>query len=136
MAAVVENMQELSLDKADAIAGAPGTPGTPESKQAAAPEGTAVKGKKQRRRRGRKPAAETAAPVNATVDVAAVTKAPVDVAAVMKARMAAKKGKGKTVSAAQQAAMAEAKSKKTGGGKARMKGSAFKDANMAAGQVY
>lgn len=136
MAAVVENMQELSLDKADAIAGAPGTPGTPESKQAAAPEGTADKAKKQRRRRGRKPAAEKAEDPAPADDVAAVTKAPVDVAAVMKARMAARKGKGKTLSAAQQAAMAEAKSKKTGGGKARIKGSAFKDANMAAGQVY
>ena len=81
-------------------------PGTPAGKQApAALADTGEKAKKQRRRRGKKPAPgkENVAPK----DVAA---GPVDVAAVLKARAAAKK-KGKPVSAAAQAALANAKAR-------------------------
>jgi len=118
MAAVVANaMQDLALDKADAgVAQQQPQPGTPDGKQAAPePEGTAEKaadkGKKQRRRR--KPAAkrtdENTAPAAEDGNVAAAS-APVDVASILKARMAAKK-KGKPVSAAAQAALANAKAR-------------------------
>ena len=61
-------------------------PGTPVAAEKASAESTAEKAKKQRRRRGKKPAPgkENVAPK----DVAA---GPVDVAAVLKARAAAKK---------------------------------------------
>ena len=81
-------------------------PGTPAGKQASAQDTTAEKAKKQRRRRGKKPAPgkENVAPK----DVAA---GPVDVAAVLKARAAAKKKGSKPVSAAAQAALANAKAR-------------------------
>jgi hypothetical protein len=130
MAAVVEkSMQELKLDKVDAAVESKVTelhvygttaadnaeavkavapPGTPAGKPAAAAlSDTAEKAKKQRRRRGKKaqaPGKENVAPK----DVAAA--GPVDVAAVLKARAAAKK-KGKPVSAAAQAALANAKAR-------------------------
>ena len=118
-------MQALQLDKVDAaveskvtelhvygttaadnaeVVKAVAQPGTPAGKQApAALADTGEKAKKARRRRGKKPAPgkENVAPK----DVAA---GPVDVAAVLKARAAAKK-KGKPVSAAAQAALANAK---------------------------
>ena len=121
MAAVVESaMRELHVygsTAADVAEGAPckpetakavlaEEPGTPAGKQASEPtDTTAEKAKKQRRRRGKKPAPgkENVAPK----DVAA---GPVDVAAVLKARAAAKK-KGKPVSAAAQAALANAKAR-------------------------
>ena len=128
MAAVVEkSMQALQLDKVDAaveskvtelhvygttaadnaeVVKAVAQPGTPAGKQApAALADTGEKAKKARRRRGKKPAPgkENVAPK----DVAA---GPVDVAAVLKARAAAKK-KGKPVSAAAQAALANAKAR-------------------------
>ena len=120
-------MQELTLDRVDAAVApkvpelhvygttaadnaeavkAVAQPGTPTGKQAAAAlADTGEKLKKQRRRRGKKPAPgkENVAPK----DVAA---GPVDVAAVLKARAAAKK-KGKPVSAAAQAALANAKAR-------------------------
>ena len=117
MAAVVESaMRELHVygsTAADVAEGSPckpetakavlaEEPGTPAGKQASEPtDTTAEKAKKQRRRRGKKPAPgkENVAPAG-----------PVDVAAVLKARAAAKK-KGKPVSAAAQAALANAKAR-------------------------
>ena len=128
MAAVVEkSMQELSLDKVDAVESkvtelhvygttaadnaeavkAVAQPGTPAGKQAAAAlADTGEKAKKARRRRGKKPAPgkENVAPK----DVAPA--GPVDVAAVLKARAAAKKG-GRKQSDAQKAALANAKAR-------------------------
>ena len=129
MASVVEqSMQELTLDKVDAAVASKVTelhvygttaadnaeavkavaqPGTPAGKQAAAAlADTGEKAKKARRRRGKKPAPgkENVAPK----DVAA---GPVDVAAVLKARAAAKKKGSKPVSAAAQAALANAKAR-------------------------
>ena len=126
MAAVVEkSMQELTLDKVDAAVESKVTelhvygttaadnaeavkavapPGTPAGKQAAAAlADTADKAKKARRRRGKKtqaPGKENVAPAG-----------PVDVAAVLKARAAAKKKGSKPVSAAAQAALANAKAR-------------------------
>ena len=135
MAACVENaMQDLALDAVDACAAAetakavvPEQPGTPDAAQKASeePNGTADKAKKQRRRRGKKPAAaadkvtdENAAPADGTQTAAPTedgkpSAAPVDVAAILKARAAAKKGgrKGKPASAAAQAALANAKAR-------------------------
>ena len=115
MAACVENaMQDLALDAVDASAApetakavVPEQPGTPDAAQTASePDGTADKAKKQRRRRGKKPAAAAD-----KVDENTAPAGPVDVAAVLKARAAAKKGgrKGKPASAAAQAALANAK---------------------------
>ena len=119
MAAVVESaMRELHVygttaaDNAEAPQKAAETvkavaePGTPVAAEKASAESTAEKAKKQRRRRGKKPAPgkENVAPK----DVAA---GPVDVAAVLKARAAAKKKGSKPVSAAAQAALANAKAR-------------------------
>ena len=122
MAAVVESaMRELHVygsTAADVAEGSPckpetakavlaEEPGTPAGKQAAAAlADTGEKAKKARRRRGKKPAPgkENVAPK----DVAA---GPVDVAAVLKARAAAKKKGSKPVSAAAQAALANAKAR-------------------------
>ena len=108
-------MQDLALDAVDANASAntdkavvPEQPGTPDATQTALePAGTADKAKKQRRRRGKKPAAAA----DKVADENAAPAGPVDVAAVLKARAAAKKGgrKGKPASAAAQAALANAK---------------------------
>ena len=125
MAAVVEkSMQALQLDKVDAVESrvtelhvygttaadnaeavkAVAQPGTPAGKQAAAAlADTGEKAKKARRRRGKKtqaPGKENVAPAG-----------PVDVAAVLKARAAAKKKGSKPVSAAAQAALANAKAR-------------------------
>ena len=111
MAACVENaMQDLALAAVDAGAApetakavVPEQPGTPDAAQTAPeePNGTADKAKKQRRRRGtKKPTGKENIP----------PAGPVDVAAVLKARAAAKK-KGKPVSAAAQAALANAKAR-------------------------
>ena len=108
-------MQDLALDAVDASAAAdtakavvPEQPGTPDAAQKASeePNGTADKAKKQRRRRGKKPASgkENVAPK----DVAPA--GPVDVAAILKARAAAKKG-GRKQSDAQKAALANAKAR-------------------------
>ena len=107
-------MQDLALDAVDAGAApetakavVPEQPGTPDAAQTASePDGTADKAKKQRRRRGKKPAAAAD-----KVDENTAPAGPVDVAAVLKARAAAKKGgrKGKPASAAAQAALANAK---------------------------
>ena len=67
---------------------------------------TAEKAKKQRRRRGKKPA-----PGKENVAPKDVPAGPVDVAAVLKARAAAKKKGSKPVSAAAQAALANAKAR-------------------------
>ena len=117
MAAVVESaMRELHVygsTAADVAEGSPckpetakavlaEEPGTPAGKQASEPtDTTAEKAKKQRRRRGKKPAPgkENVAPAG-----------PVDVAAVLKARAAAKKG-GRKQSDAQKAALANAKAR-------------------------
>ena len=119
MAAVVESaMRELHVygsTAADVAEGSPKAetvkavleePGTPVAAKASAQDTTAEKAKKQRRRRGKKPAPgkENVAPK----DVAA---GPVDVAAVLKARAAAKKKGSKPVSAAAQAALANAKAR-------------------------
>ena len=126
-------MQDLALGAVDANASAntdkaivPEQPGTPDAAQKASePEGTADKAKKQRRRRGKKPAAaadkvtdENAAPADGMQSAAVAedgkpSAAPVDVAAILKARAAAKKGgrKGKPASAAAQAALANAKAR-------------------------
>ena len=119
MAAVVESaMRELHVygsTAADVAEGSPckpetakavlaEEPGTPAGKQASEPtDTTAEKAKKQRRRRGKKaqaPGKENVAPAG-----------PVDVAAVLKARAAAKKKGSKPVSAAAQAALANAKAR-------------------------
>ena len=120
MAAVVESaMRELHVygsTAADVAEGSPckpetakavlaEEPGTPAGKQASEPtDTTAEKAKKQRRRRGKKPAPgkENVAPKEAA--------GPVDVAAVLKARAAAKKG-GRKQSDAQKAALANAKAR-------------------------
>ena len=125
MASVVEkSMQELTLDKVDAAVASKVTelhvygttaadnaeavkavaqPGTPAGKQAApALADTGEKAKKQRRRRGnKKPTGKENIP----------PAGPVDVAAVLKARAAAKKKGSKPVSAAAQAALANAKAR-------------------------
>ena len=134
MAACVEStMQDLALDAVDACAAAetakavvPEQPGTPDAAQKGSeePNGTADKAKKQRRRRGKKPAAaadkiadENAAPADGSKSAAPAdgkeSAAPVNVAAILKARAAAKKGgrKGKPASAAAQAALANAKAR-------------------------
>ena len=112
MAAVVESaMRELHVygttaaDNAEAPSQAAepvkavAEPGTPvAADKASAADTTAEKAKKQRRRRGtKKPTGKENIP----------PAGPVDVAAVLKARAAAKK-KGKPVSAAAQAALANA----------------------------
>ena len=124
-------MQDLAPDTVDGGAApetvkavVPEQPGTPDAAQTASeePNGTADKAKKQRRRRGKKPAAaadkvadENAAPADGMQSAAPAEDgkpaAPVDVAAILKARAAAKKGgrKGKPASAAAQAALANAK---------------------------
>ena len=126
-------MQDLALDAVDAKAApqsekpvVPEQPGTPDAAQKGPeePNGTADKAKKQRRRRGKKPAAadkvtdENAAPADGMQSAAVAedgkpSAAPVDVAAILKARAAAKKGgrKGKPASAAAQAALANAKAR-------------------------
>ena len=131
MAACVENaMQDLALDTVDGAAApetakavVPEQPGTPDAAQTASeePNGTADKAKKQRRRRGKKPAAaadkvsdENTAPADGTQTAAPEdgkpSAAPVDVAAILKARAAAKKG-GRKQSDAQKAALANAKAR-------------------------
>ena len=114
MAAVVESaMRELHVygsTAADVAEGSPkaetvkavAEPGTPvAADKASAADTTAEKAKKQRRRRGtKKPTGKENIP----------PAGPVDVAAVLKARAAAKK-KGKPVSAAAQAALANAKAR-------------------------
>ena len=144
MAAVVEkSMQELQLDKVDAAVEpkvtelhvygttaadnaeavkAVAQPGTPvAAEKASATDGTAEKLKKQRRRRGKKPAAaadkiadENAAPADGSKSAAPAdgkeSAAPVNVAAILKARAAAKKG-GRKQSDAQKAALANAKAR-------------------------
>ena len=116
MAAAVESaMRELHVygsTAADVAEGSPkaetvkavAEPGTPVAAEKASLDTTAEKAKQQRRRRGKKPAPgkENVAPKEAA--------GPVDVAAVLKARAAAKK-KGKPVSAAAQAALANAKAR-------------------------
>ena len=115
MAAVVESaMRELHVygttaaDNAEAPQKAAETvkavaePGTPVAAEKASAEGTAEKMKKQRRRRGnKKPTGKENIP----------PAGPVDVAAVLKARAAAKKKGSKPVSAAAQAALANAKAR-------------------------
>ena len=76
-------------------------PGTPVAAEKASAEGTAEKMKKQRRRRNKKPTGKENIP----------PAGPVDVAAVLKARAAAKKKGSKPVSAAAQAALANAKAR-------------------------
>ena len=118
MAACVENaMQELALDTSGAAETAkavvPEHPGTPDAAQTASeePNGTADKAKKQRRRRGKKPAAaDKVADENAAPADGMPSAAPVDVAAILKARAAAKKG-GRKQSDAQKAALANAKAR-------------------------
>ena len=108
-------MQDPALDTSAAAETAKAVvaeqPGTPDAAQMAPeePNGTADKAKKQRRRRGKKPAAdktvdENVAPADGT------ESAPVDVAAILKARAAAKKG-GRKQSDAQKAALANAKAR-------------------------
>ena len=75
-----------------------GTPGKPDAPE---PTDTAEKAKKQRRRRGKKPTGKENIP----------PAGPVDVAALLKARAAAKKKGSKPVSAAAQAALANAKAR-------------------------
>ena len=110
-------MQDLALDTSAAAetakAAVPEQPVTPDAAQKASePEGTADKAKKQRRRRGKKPAADKAVDEN-VAPADGTESAPVDVAAILKARAAAKKGgrKGKPASAAAQAALANAKAR-------------------------
>jgi hypothetical protein len=119
MAACVENaMQDLALDTSAAAEAAkavvPEQPGTPDAAQTAPeePNGTADKAKKQRRRRGKKPAAaaDKVADENAAPADGMPSTAPVDVAAILKARAAAKKG-GRKQSDAQKAALANAKAR-------------------------
>ena len=117
MAAVVESaMRELHVygsTAADVAEGSPckpetakavlaEEPGTPIAAEKASAESTAEKMKKQRRRRGnKKPTGKENIP----------PAGPVDVAAVLKARAAAKKKGSKPVSAAAQAALANAKAR-------------------------
>ena len=121
MACQVESaMAELAVDGAASGISAAGVQEKPETTEAVVdqqttpgksdapePTDTAEKAKKQRRRRGKKPAPgkENVAPK----DVAPA--GPVDVAAVLKARAAAKKKGSKPVSAAAQAALANAKAR-------------------------
>ena len=116
MAAVVESaMRELHVygsTAADVAEGSPckpetakavlaEEPGTPAGKQASEPtDTTAEKAKKQRRRRKKPTGKENIPPAG-----------PVDVAALLKARAAAKKKGSKPVSAAAQAALANAKAR-------------------------
>ena len=81
-------------------------PGTPVAAEKASADTTAEKAKKARRRRGKKPA-----PGKENVAPKDLTAGPVDVAAVLKARAAAKKKGSKPVSAAAQAALANAKAR-------------------------
>ena len=116
MAAAVESaMRELHVygsTAADVAEGSPKAetvkavlaeqPGTPVAAEKASAESTAEKMKKQRRRRGnKKPTGKENIP----------PAGPVDVAAVLKARAAAKKKGSKPVSAAAQAALANAKAR-------------------------
>ena len=115
MAAVVESaMRELHVygttaaDNAEAPLKAAETvkavaePGTPVAAEKASLEGTAEKAKKGKsRRRNKKPTGKENIP----------PAGPVDVAAVLKARAAAKKKGSKPVSAAAQAALANAKAR-------------------------
>ena len=115
MAAVVESaMRELHVygttaaDNAEAPSQAAepvkavAEPGTPVAAGKASAESTAEKAKKQRRRRGtKKPTGKENIP----------PAGPVDVAALLKARAAAKKKGSKPVSAAAQAALANAKAR-------------------------
>ena len=132
MAACVESaVQDLALDAVDAGAApetakavVPEQPGTPDAAQKASeePNGTADKAKKQRRRRGKKPAAAADKVTNenalladsmqsaADAEDGKPSAAPVDVAAILKARAAAKKG-GRKQSDAQKAALANAKAR-------------------------
>ena len=111
-------MQDLALDTSAAAEAAkavvPEQPGTPDAAQTAPeePNGTADKAKKQRRRRGKKPAAaaDKVADENAAPADGMPSTAPVDVAAILKARAAAKKG-GRKQSDAQKAALANAKAR-------------------------
>ena len=123
MACQVESaMAELAVDGAASGISAAGVQEKPETTEAVVdqqttpgksdapePTDTAEKAKKQRRRRGKKPAAdktvdENVAPADGT------ESAPVDVAAILKARAAAKKG-GRKQSDAQKAALANAKAR-------------------------
>ena len=120
MAAAVESaMRELHVygsTAADVAEGSPKAetvkavlaeqPGTPVAAEKASLDTTAEKAKKQRRRRGKKPA-----PGKENVAPKDVPAGPVDVAAVLKARAAAKKKGSKPVSAAAQAALANAKAR-------------------------
>ena len=113
MAAAVESaMRELHVygsTAADVAEGSPkaetvkavAEPGTPVATEKASAESTAEKAKKQRRRRGKKPTGKENIP----------PAGPVDVAALLKARAAAKKKGSKPVSAAAQAALANAKAR-------------------------
>ena len=115
MAAVVESaLRELHVygttaaDNAEAPSQAAepvkavAEPGTPVAVDKASAESTAEKAKKQRRRRGnKKPTGKENIP----------PAGPVDVAALLKARAAAKKKGSKPVSAAAQAALANAKAR-------------------------
>ena len=109
-------MQDLALDASAAAETAkavvPEQPGTPDAAQTASeePNGTADKAKKQRRRRGKKPAADKTVDENAAPADGMPSAAPVDVAAILKARAAAKKG-GRKQSDAQKAALANAKAR-------------------------
>ena len=111
-------MQDLALDTSAVAetpkAAVPEQPGTPDAAQTASeePNGTADKAKKQRRRRGKKPAAaaDKVADENAAPADGMPSTAPVDVAAILKARAAAKKG-GRKQSDAQKAALANAKAR-------------------------
>ena len=114
MAAVVESaMRELHVygsTAADVAEGSPSKPeplkavaepGTPVAAEKASLDTTAEKAKKRNRRRGKKPTGKENIP----------PAGPVDVAAVLKARAAAKKKGSKPVSAAAQAALANAKAR-------------------------
>ena len=131
MAAVVESaMRELHVygttaaDNAEAPQKAAETtkavaePGTPVAAEKASAQDTAEKMKKQRRRRGnKKPTGKENIP----------PAGPVDVAAVLKARAAAKKKGSKPVSAAAQAALANAKARPAQKKKAPKKGRVVAD---------
>ena len=110
-------MQDLALDTSAAAetakAAVPEQPGTDAAQTASEePNGTADKAKKQRRRRGKKPAAaaDKVADENVAPADGMPSAAPVDVAAILKARAAAKKG-GRKQSDAQKAALANAKAR-------------------------
>ena len=115
MACQVESaMAELAVDGAASGISAAGVQEKPETTEAVVdqqttpgksdapePTDTAEKAKKQRRRRGKKPTGKENIP----------PAGPVDVAALLKARAAAKKKGSKPVSAAAQAALANAKAR-------------------------